>query len=197
LSTLDCFPKELGELRPKNAWGINIPHWPLEDTFVQGVAGPGMPHEELFNPPELKGRFQRLCGTYDKWRPYPAEAPLSSYNVDIAKRFCRKRCRMFQEVASKMDWDLLFYVEHSPASLAHLSEKIAMEIADVVVSKAIAVARSCPGASLVIFSPYGIGSAPGFAVSNAIDGGKLASWEGIRRYINGEIGEAKAGRKSG
>lgn len=183
--TLDVFPKELSGLRPKKMWGINIPHWPLEETNCKGVAGPGLPGDELFRPPEIGKQLKRLCGEYDKWRPYPATPPISPYNIKIAKRFAKKRCRMFKEIADTQSWDTLFYVEHSPASLAHLDEDVALEIAENVIEEAVAVSRSWSNAFLVIFSPYGIGKQPGFVVSNIIEGSAITSWDGIRHYING------------
>lgn len=181
--TLDSFKSGLEGVKPKNMWGLNVPNFPLELNGAKGVAGPGKPQEELFYPPELKRKLQPLCGKYDKWRPYPADKPLSEYAMKMAKRFTNKRCRMFDFASRKLSWDLLFYVEHSQASLAHLDSDLAVEIAEKVFEQ---LARTCsewPSVPVVLFSPYGTKGRPGFVVSKNIVG-PMNNWEHIRSYVN-------------
>lgn len=186
LQNLDIFADEFADVRPEKFFGINVPHWPLREREGRGVAGPGLPTEELFHPPSLRGRLFDQARTYDKWRPYPAQRPLSSYNVSMARKYAGKRCRMFAKVAEDMRWENLVYVEHSPASLAHLSRKEARDIADRVIRLAVEVGGGMPYADLVIFSPYGIGGDPGFVVSNRIDPKRLRSWGHIKEYLEGQ-----------
>lgn len=183
--TLDVFSTQLAGLSPDKFFGINVPHWPLEERGHRGVAGPGLPADELFYPPDLKQKLWTQSRKYDKWRPYPAEPPLSKYNVDMARKYAGKRTRIFSKVANDMRWEMLFYVEHSPASLAHLCQDTAQELSDVICEKVIEVSASMPYAKLAIFSPYGPGRQSGFVVSNGIDSKKLCNWEGIRKYLKG------------
>lgn len=183
--TLDVFGKELSSVSPQNMFGINVPNFPLEARGVKGVAGPGKPQDELFYPPDLKRKLQSMCGKYDKWRPYPAEEPLSQYAMKMARRFTTKRCKMFEAASTKLSWDLLFYVEHSPASLAHLDKGCAMEIADKVFWQAVRTSCEWPSVPIVIFSPYGVGGVSGFSVSRNVGSAPMNDWGCIRRYVNG------------
>jgi hypothetical protein len=186
-STLDVFPRELGSVAvPANAWGVNVPHWPLERNGASGVAGPGMPQGELFYPPKIRKRLEKIAGAYDKWRPYPAEPPLSAYNSRMARRFAKKRSRMFEKIADGYPWDLLFYVEHSPASVAHLSQAVALSVAEIPIKYVSRVMSAWPNAEVVIFSPYGVGRTPGFSVSNSLEGKDISTWEAIRTFLSGK-----------
>lgn len=187
LDTMDVFPKELGGINLEYMWGINIPHWPMAQNGTMGVAGPGQPQDELFCPATLKRKLSRICYTYDKWRPYPAEA-ISTYTVKMAKKFAYKRCRLFQHAAVKEDWLRLFYVEHAPSSLAHLSVEAAMEVAEGVMSRVATVSRSQPNCPVLVFSPYGVGKAPGFFVSNGVglNADADGNWDMIRTYLKGD-----------
>lgn len=180
---MDCFKEELDEVCVSRLWGVNIPHFSLMRHAASGVAGPGMPREELFVPPEIGERLSLVCGKYDKWRPYPAEK-ITPYAIQMAMKFARKRCRLFKHVADNMDWDVLFYVEHSPSSLAHLDVDVAQVIANDVIQSVVNVAKQWPSVPLVIFSPYGTGDEDGFIISNLPDGA-VGTWQWIREFING------------
>lgn len=181
---LDVFAQELKGLRPPGFFGINVPNWPLREYGGQGVAGPGLPTDELFYPASIRKVLISRAGVYDKWRPYPAQRPLSDYNVNMAMRYARKRVRMFEKAAEDLRWETLVYVEHSPASLAHLSRKKAEEIADKVMRTSVKVCYSMHYADAVLFSPYGVGGEPGFVVSSG-DPEKVKTWEGIRAFLEG------------
>jgi hypothetical protein len=103
----------------------------------------------------------------------------------MAHRFAKKRCKMFEAIAEDMPFQTLFYVEHSPASLAHVSKKAAVECAEMVIESVTAVAARNPAYELVIFSPYGVGSKPGFVVSNRMEASLLSNWTELRNYLNG------------
>lgn len=182
--TLDVFATELAKLKVDKLFGVNIPHWTLQGDD-QGISGPGA--GPLWVPPSLEKKFSVRAGVYDKWRPYPAEPPLSRYNINMAKRFSGKRYRMFAMAADDMRWETLFYVEHSPASLAHLSEKEALKIARKVVRHVSRVALSMPYVDVVIFSPYGTGRKKGFVLSNRIEASDLDTWPKIKAYLKGQI----------
>jgi hypothetical protein len=185
-ATLDVFHKEIGGTKPRNGtWGLNVPHWPLESNGANGVAGPGLPKGELFVPGRIRRRLEGIAGSYDKWRPYPAEDPLSSYAVRVARKFAQKRSKMLITISEDYPWDLIFYVEHAPASIAHLSSKRAMEVAEIPIRHAISVSKSWPNAMVVIFSPYGVGKKPGFVVSNALEGKDISTWEAVRMFLSG------------
>jgi len=182
--TLDCFKTELSGLSVDKLWGVNIPHFSLSEHGASGVAGPGMPHRELFFPEEIEPRLSMICGTYDKWRPYPAEK-LTPYAIQMAVKFARKRCKLFKHIAENMDWDVLFYVEHSPSSLAHLDNEVAGLIAKEVMESVVKVSEQWPSVPIVIFSPYGTGDDGGFIVSNLQGQEANGDWDWIRRYLNG------------
>lgn len=182
--TLDCFKTELNGIHVAKLWGINIPNFSLSDHGASGVAGPGRPQEELFFPEEIGERLSMICGTYDKWRPYPAEV-LNPYSVQIAVKFARKRCKLFKHVAENMDWDTLFYVEHSPSSVAHLDKDVARLITEEVIESVMGVAKQWPSVPVVIFSPYGIGEEDGFVVSNLQGDDAIGTWQWIREFLNG------------
>jgi hypothetical protein len=184
--TLDVFPQEMKNLFAPGFWSIGIPHWPMEQNGTNGVAGPGLPREELYYPPSIEEDMIELVGKYDKWRPYPAEDPISQYMNKMARKFATKRCKFFEHIFRYTNWETLFWVEHSPASLAHIDQKAAMEISDRVLGKALRVIRRNPKATFVYFSPYGDGEEPGFVVSNRLEPAKLENWEGIRLYLNGK-----------
>lgn len=184
---LDVFSKELAGLAPPKLWGINIPNFPLEANKAIGVAGPGKPSEEVFVPTELKRKLTPLIGKYDKWRPYPAEKPLSDYAMKMAKRFCNKRCKIFNKAACDYSWDTLFYVETAPLSLAHLNKEFAMELCDQILKVARTIHKEWPDVPIVIFSPFGVDCTPGFTIStNVPSSACINNWENIRRYLNGE-----------
>lgn len=183
-TTLDEFSRGLAGLKPSRMLGINIPNFPLEANACTGVAGPGKPHDELFCPPELRRKMSNLCGKYDKWRPYPAEEPLSSYAKKMATRFTNKRCRMFEYASRKLSWDLLFYVEHAPASVAHLDRGLAIEVANRVFQQVARTSAEWPSVPMVVFSPYGLHGEPGFSVyKNVVD--PVHNWDHVRGYVNG------------
>jgi hypothetical protein len=188
-TTLDCFKSELEGIKVKKLWGVNIPHFSLADHGACGVVGPSKPFDELFYPPEIGERMSMICGTYDKWRPYPAEV-MSPYTVQIAVKFARKRCKLFKHVAENMDWDALFYVEHSPSSLAHLDKEVAQLIAKDVMESVVKVAEQWPSVPLVIFSPYGTNGENGFIVSNLQEVDAVGTWDWIREFINGSSGDS-------
>jgi hypothetical protein len=194
--TLDVFANELRDIAPSNLLCINVPHWPLGSKRSMGVAGPGSGNDELFVPATMKSILAPVAKTYDKWRPYPANGPLSNYVTKMARRFAKKRCRMLQRAVSKVSCKAVFYVEHSPMSIAHLDEEQSVMVSNDVVEASVAVWRDIPGADLVIFSPYGVGERDGFVVSNRLDPNNLSEWEGIRKYLKGDT-DADIGRGPG
>jgi len=185
--TLDVFPKEMKDLSPPGFWGIGIPHWPMVETMTNGVAGPGLPREELFVPEQIEEDMNELAGQYDKWRPYPAEAPLSQYACRMARKMTTKRCKFFDHIFNYTQWETIFWVEHAAASIAHLDQEAAMEISDRILGKSLKIVRKRPAATFVYFSPYGAGTDPGFVVSNRLDQKLLSDWNGIRQYLNGRL----------
>jgi hypothetical protein len=180
---LDVFKHELEGVSPDGAWMLNVPNFPLEERGATGVAGPGHPSSELFVPPELEESLSDVAGKYDKWRPYPASSA-SNYAKKMALRFARKRCKVFLHAARQMEWEVLFYVEHSPASIAHLDRDAAAKAAQIVVSSVDKAMADLPGVPLVLFSPYGAGEDDGFVVSNRVE--DKNSWVFIREFLNGE-----------
>lgn len=183
--TLDSYSIELCDIHVKYMWGLNVPHWPLKDRESNGIAGPGKPVEELFSSKKVERSYSGLLGKYDKWRPYPAEA-VSMYSKDMAKRFSYKRCRVFEKMAKNEAYNLLFYVEHSPTSLAHLSVVAAMPIATDVISSVLKTARALPSCPLAIFSPYGPNGEPGFYATNGVDCDDVPDWNAVRSFMNGD-----------
>lgn len=184
--TLDVFPLEMASVEIPYMCGVNIPHWPMAAHKTKGVAGPGVPQDELFHPESLEKPLSKLCGQYDKWRPYPAQT-LSKYSVQMAKRFAKKRCRMFDYMVGQDFGTCVFYVEHSPASVAHLSAKTALSIADFALERILNTANKHPNCPMLIFSPYGVGKRPGFFVSNGA--GRVgaeatsANWDLVRAFL--------------
>jgi len=187
LATLDVFPQEMHNLSVPGFWSIGIPHWPLEATGTHGVAGPGLPKEELFVPEEIKEDMEELCGAYDKWRPYPAEAPLTSYMTKIARKFSTKRGKAFEHIVQYVQWETIFWVEHAPTSLVHLDEEEALGIMDRLLFKAFGPIRSHASATFVCFSPYGLNGEPGFVISNRLEVSKVSNWNCIRKFLNGKL----------
>lgn len=196
--TLDVFPQEMkGKgLEAPGLWTIGVPHWPLGETSTFGVAGPGLPKDELFSPEQIMEDMEELAGSYDKWRPYPAEAPISNYAKRMARKFTTKRGKFFEHIYTYCPWTTIFWVEHSPASLAHIDQEAAVENSDRVLGKALKVIRRRAGTTFVYFSPYGVGTEPGFVVSNQLDPALLKDWNGIRRFLNGEINDIGNGPSS-
>ena len=193
--TLDVFFEEFVSFEPpSDLMCINVPHWPLVARKTFGIAGPGSGNGELFVPTSLKDKLGSVAGVYDKWRPYPAKSPLSSYSVKMARRFARKRYRMLQKAANKVKFHSLFYVEHSPMSIAHLSEEESFSVAREVIRGAVSVWNENRFVDLVIFSPYGIGKMDGFVVSNRLDPNRISDWESIRKYLKGELDADIRGR---
>lgn len=182
---LDVFHDEM-PVDIQGFFGINVPHWSFSQKGGQGVSGPGNSDNDLFCPQLLEEDLGQLAGKYDKWRPYPAGAPLSDYGKGMASRYSRKRCRMFAHVAHKMKWDVLSYVEHAPSSLAHLDIKTAASLTEYVVQKTVSVYLSMPFSEIVIFSPYGIKDSNGFICSNILKPKDLCKWSGIRKWIGGK-----------
>jgi hypothetical protein len=187
---LDVFHDEMPVDIP-GFFGINVPHWSFKEKGGLGLAGPGDTADEMFYPPSLEDDLGPLAGQYDKWRPYPAGGPISNYSKGMAGRYSRKRCRMFVHVAHKMKWDVLFYVEHAPSSLAHLDEGVAASLAKYVIQKAISVYLSMPFSEMVVFSPYGTKDGSGFVCSNILEPKELCKWSGIRKWIGGNYEDCR------
>lgn len=182
---LSCFKSEIKEF-PQNSWLVNVPGIPLVESGLKGVAGPGLPKDELFVPEAISERLSSIVGQYDKWRPYPAEKPLTPYAIEMALKFTKKRCKLLREIHDSQVWEFLFYVEHATASLAHLSEPEALVIFKHVVEAAIDASKAWSSCPIVVFSPYGAKSKPGFIASNIELGTKeKATWDIIRSYVNG------------
>lgn len=186
IRNLDAYSFELKDVKQRNLWGVNIPHWPLESTLTNGLAGPGLPLDELVEPKALEEEILPLVGKYDKWRPYPATGADDAYAKKIAKRFSVKRGKVFEFIVRWVNWDTILYVDHSTACLASVDMPSAIEIANAIVIKAMRAVRHRPRSTCVVFSPYGPGKEPGFVVSNKLDVSKIGDWEGIRRFMNGE-----------
>jgi hypothetical protein len=178
--TLDVFYNELKNVKVPDLFGINIPCWPLKEKGSRGVYGPGGDSDELFHPSDLEKRFA-MIGNYDRWRPYPAKAPLSTYSENLAKRYLHKRGKMFTKAAHDLPWEVLFYAEHAPASLAHLDSKVAQSLAKKIIDTAMTVYRSMPYVKIVIFSPFGARKKPGFVVSNQTN--DITNWDDIRAFL--------------
>lgn len=186
-TTLDVFPQEMKGMFIPGFWSIGIPHWPMVENGTNGVAGPGLPREELFVPESIADDMQEVAGKYDKWRPYPAQDPLTQYAQKMARKMSTKRGKFFEHIFRYTQWQTIFWVEHAPASLSHLSGEAAMENVDRILGKSLRVVRRRPAASFVIFSPYGVGGDPGFVVSTKIEAAALGDWDGIRQYLNGKL----------
>lgn len=182
---LDCYTAFTEEEAPIKLFGINIPHLTLDGHAI-GIAGPNKPKNELFVPLSLKEKMSKICGKYDKWRPYPAQIS-SNYAINIARRFTNKRCKMFTEASNHASWDILCYVEHAPASLAHVDKEAAKFIAKIVINRTVQAISDWQGISVVLFSPYGHNKKEGFVCSNIIDCNKLNNWKGIKDYFYGKI----------
>jgi hypothetical protein len=93
---------------------------------------------------------------------------------------------MFSEIAGTKDGEVLFYVEHSPASIAHLSMPVAIELANLVLKHAVVASGKQPSEPFAVFSPYGADGAPGFFASNGGGDTDLGDWSGIRRFMAGQ-----------
>lgn len=182
-STLEVFRNELANIAFDDLWCIGIPHWPLLDGGFSGVAGPGLPSDELFVPDSIKSDMEELCGNYDKWRPYPAEEPLSGYAIKMARKFSTKRGKAFEHIFKYCPFETILWVEHAAASMAHLDQKAASDVMDRVLSKALPIVRSRPAVDFVCFSPYGADGSDGFVVSNRLEASKLTDWGMMRSYI--------------
>lgn len=185
--TLDVFPQEMKGMFVAGFWGIGIPHWPMAENGTHGVAGPGLPKEELYVPESIAEDMEEVSGKYDKWRPYPAQEPLSQYAEKMARKFSTKRGKFFEHIFRYTLWENIFWVEHAPASLAHVDRDAAMKNVDRILGKAMRVVRRKPAATFVFFSPYGPGEEPGFLVSSRLEPGAIVDWEGIRNYLNGKL----------
>jgi len=168
----------LGENIPLKLFGINIPHLILTGNAI-GVAGPGYPKDELFVPPSLKEKLISVCGVYDKWRPYPAQA-VTNYTFSMAHKFAKKRGKIFSFASNNASWEVLFYVEHAPSSLIHLDRKAALTIAETTIHHAVQAIIDWPGVSVVLFSPYGYQCEDGFICSNCIDCHGLDNWNKLK-----------------
>jgi hypothetical protein len=186
IRNLDVYAFELKDMKQRNLWGVNIPHWPLDTTMTNGLAGPGMPLDELVVPQSLEDEILPLIGKYDKWRPYPANGADDSYAKKLAKRFSVKRGKVFEFIVRWMKWDTIIYVDHSTACLAAVDMDGASSIANGIIAKAMRGIRHRPLSTCIIFSPYGPSSEPGFVVSNKLDVSKIGDWDGIRKYLNEE-----------
>lgn len=182
---LDCFMELSKEECPLKLFAINVPHLALTGHAI-GVSGPNNLQNELFVPLSLREKMVRLCGHYDKWRPYPAEK-LTNYAISMAWKFAKKRCKMFTEASNKASWDVLCYVDHSPASLIHLDRKEALRAAEIIINATIQAISDWPSIPVVLFSPYGYPKADGFVCSNIVDASKLTNWKGIKNYFYGKI----------
>jgi hypothetical protein len=190
-STLDVFPAEMKGLYVPGLWSVGIPHWPMAENGTNGIAGPGLPKDELYVPDSIKSDMEELCGRYDKWRPYPAESA-SPYTVKMARKFSTKRGKAFEHIARFMRWETLFWVEHAPASLAHVAQSEALSIMDRLLFKSLGAIRSRGGATFVFFSPYGLGGEAGFSVSNRLENRDICTWQGIRNFLNGKYDRTDA-----
>jgi hypothetical protein len=188
------FSKELDVKLPGKAWAINVPSWDLEERGVCGVGGPG--GKPLYHPGNAIRKLTLACKTYDQWRPYPAEEPLSNYAREMAMRIARKRGRAMTTISSSFPWDFIIMHDHSAASLAHLDRDEACRVAMVAIEASMAVAAEWPDAALVIMSPYGVGNEPGFVVSNRMEPSFIGNWEKVRRYATGERIDATGPRPS-
>lgn len=187
LGTLDVFPQEMKGLVIPGFWGVGIPHWPMEANGTNGVAGPGLPKDELFVPESIREDMVEVAGKYDKWRPYPCEGEPTQYQRKMARKLSTKRGKFFEHVFLYTRWQTIFWVEHAPTSMAHVDQQAALELSDRILGKALRIIRRKPGATFVYFSPYGAKKEPGFAVSNRLDSERLADWEGIRDYLLGKF----------
>lgn len=186
VKNLDVYKEELSQVKFKNLWGINIPNWPLAGTLTSGLAGPGEPADELLHPKDLEKEVFPLLGKYDKWRPYPSSnnEESSSYENKLAKRFSVKRERVFEFIARWMEWEEIIYVDHSTAAFASTQMTSSLEVAEIIIKKAMRSVRHRPGCSCFIFSPYGPGDEPGFILSNKIESSNVSNWMKLRSFLN-------------
>lgn len=182
--TLDCFRELSQDECPLKLFAINIPHMPLTGHAI-GVSGPNNTKEELFVPLSLREKMINLCGHYDKWRPYPARV-LNNYSINIAKRFAKKRCKMFDAASNKASWEVLCYVDHSPASLMHLSRQEALNVSEIIIKNTVKAISDWTTVPLVLFSPYGYPDKSGFVCSNIVNTANLIDWKGIKNYFYGK-----------
>ena len=105
----------------------------------------------------------------------------------MARKFSTKRGKFFEHIFRYTKWETIFWVEHAPASMAHIDQEAALENSDRILGKALKVIRRKPQTTFVYFSPYGVGSDPGFVVSNRLDPNLINDWNGIRQFLNGKL----------
>jgi len=180
--SLDAY-MELDEVIGPGTYGVNIPNVCLSSKGAKGIAGPSST-KELFVPPSLEKDLD--LGTYDQWRPYPAEI-LTAYSESMARKMTRKRIKGFSKIAKTKPWKSLIYVEHSAASICHLSRELAMGLASRVYGAVQDLSCELPTTSYVLFSPYGPDGQPGFVTTNRVDPSKVNGWDGIRSYVLGRL----------
>lgn len=180
---LDTFRDELQGIPTDALFCINIPGWDLGEMGATGVSGPGK--GELWHPSSLKEAVSKGIGTYDKWRPYPATPPLSTYSIKMAKRFSNKRFKILTNVVDGMRWKTILYVEHGPTSIVHLSETEAFSVGRNIIRDLAKLSSSMPYVDMTVFSPYGIGTRKGFVLTNRIKANRLDNWTKIRTYLKG------------
>ena len=181
-SSLDAF-RELDGIIGPGTYCINVPNVCLSSKSAKGISGPST-DSDLFIPSSLESELD--LGTYDRWRPYPAEA-LTGYSEKMARKMTNKRIKGFNRIAKTKPWKSLVYVDHSPASVCHLSERVAVCLALRVYQAIRDVSCELPTTSYVFFSPYGPGGQPGFVTTNRVDPSKVSGWDGIRRYLLGRL----------
>jgi hypothetical protein len=180
--SLDAF-SELDQVIGPGIYCVNVPNVCLSEKSAKGISGPSST-EELFVPPSLEEELE--LGTYDQWRPYPAES-LNSYSESMARKMTRKRIKGFAKIAKTKPWKSLIYVEHSAASVCHLSEELASGLAARVYGAVQGLSCELPTSNYVFFSPYGPGGQPGFVTTNRVDPSKVCGWDGIRSYVLGRL----------
>jgi hypothetical protein len=164
-----------------DTWVVNLPYIPLESNGLKGIAGPSK-GTELFVPPELQKELK--LGTYDKYRPYPAEES-SDYVRKMALKFTNKRIKAFEKIAKNKPWSRLIYFEHSAASIAHVNEEVAIQVAEKIFASIQKLSSELPSSDYIMVSPYGHDQSDGFVTSNRITPSMIGSWEHIRSYLNG------------
>jgi hypothetical protein len=172
----------------EDTWVINLPYTPLEANGLNGIAGPGK-GPELFVPAALKKELK--LGTYDKYRPYPAEE-FNEYTRKMALKFTKKRIKAFEKIAKNKPWRRLIYFEHSAASVAHLNEEVAIQIVEKIFTSIKKLEHELPSSNFIMMSPYGHDSSEGFVTSNRITPSRIRSWEQIRSYLRGRGKNSKS-----
>ena len=180
--SLDAY-RELDRVVGPEVYCINVPNVCLSSKSAKGISGPSA-LTELFVPPLLEQELD--LGKYDRWRPYPAES-LTPYAEKMARKMANKRIKGFKKIAKTKPWKSLIYVEHSAASICHLSKDLAMGLAARVYGAVQDVSCELPTTSYVLFSPYGPDGQPGFVTTNRVDPSKVNGWEGIRSWLLGRL----------